>query len=196
MLQTMLKHCFVAAILYTRSAKLFVWYLIDLIFATFFFCFYSLWTRQVYTELEYGKTPFVYIKSIHCRHFSMGRPLLEKGKCRQFQGGLMLVCIQRTTVWRSGNSDFNLWMNSIDTSNRWVNFERQMFFDTCINACTHIRTRQTCNSFSFFLFMRIVFYCLLCLITLFYLWYLKGGATPVTPPPLDPPMSDRGGYKK
>ena len=68
------------------------------------------------------------------------------------------------------------------------NFERKMFVDTRINACTH----KNSTSMQLFLFssfsrgLSSIF--LLCLITLFYFLTLERGvAIPVTPP-LDPPM--------
>ena len=59
------------------------------------------------------------------------------------------------------------------------NFERKMFVDTRINACTH-KTRQTCNSFSLLPFQED---CLLFFASfIFEIWKGGGGvATPVTP---------------
>ena len=56
-----------------------------------------------------------------------------------------------------------------------------------VSMHVHIKTRQTCNSFSLsLLFKKIVFYILLCVLLL----YLKGGGGVATlvNPPLDPPI--------
>ena len=59
-----------------------------------------------------------------------------------------------------------------------------------VSTRVHIKTRKTCNSFSLLPFQED---CLLIFALFYYsLLFLKfergGGATPYTPPPLDPPM--------
>ena len=63
------------------------------------------------------------------------------------------------------------------------NFERKMFVDTRINACT-------CNSFYLLPFQEdcLLFFALF-YYSLLFLKFERGVATPVTPPPLDPPMN-------
>ena len=55
-----------------------------------------------------------------------------------------------------------------------------------LSTRVHIKTRQTCNYFSLFLFKRIASYFLLCFITLFYFWNLKGRVATAVTTPLDP----------
>ena len=56
------------------------------------------------------------------------------------------------------------------------NFERKMFFDTRINACTH-KNRQTCNYFSLLPFQEDYLY----YYSLLFLKFEREVATPVTP---------------
>ena len=69
------------------------------------------------------------------------------------------------------------------------NFERKMFVDTRINACTHKNKIYMQRFLSFFfsrglssIFFALFYY------TLLFLKFERGVATPVTPP-LDPPMN-------
>ena len=65
-----------------------------------------------------------------------------------------------------------------------ANFERKMFVDTGINACTHINMKLFL-SFSFSTGLSSIF-CFVLLLSFIILKYEGGGgvATPVTPPPL------------